>query len=273
MTQYTYPFPKADITTDSVVFSRTQQGKSSLLTVLLIQRGREGEPFYGFWALPGGYLNMDEDLDTCAARELLEETGLRVKLRQFHTFGAPSRDPRGRVVTVAYWGYTENVESLKAGDDAKAAQWVTLKEALHIPLAFDHREILVAGVKAFKASLLTSDNPEELDGHEKSDLALSLYYQCNAFSLDATRQVRTAYTDYPILELCDEPGQPAPIREVYVVSYDGDKYVTIRAEGVTVSVKRSYVYSASGRRPDATPVSDEFLAGLPRRLPDEGTEQ
>jgi 8-oxo-dGTP diphosphatase len=110
------------------------------LKVLLIQRG--GPPFAGRWALPGGFVRIDETLEEAALRELREETGLgRVFLEQLYTFGALDRDPRERVVTVAYYALVKlSDHRVQASTDARSAAWFTLDD---VPkLAFDHQRIL-----------------------------------------------------------------------------------------------------------------------------------
>jgi len=124
------------LTADIVIF--TIRGER--LEILLIERG--GAPFQGCWALPGGFVENDEDIDVAARRELEEETGVKgLSLEQFHTFGAPNRDPRGRVVTVAYYALVPADRlSPRAGDDAARAEWF---DADHLPsLAFDHAQIV-----------------------------------------------------------------------------------------------------------------------------------
>ncbi len=114
--------------------------------VLLVQRGHP--PFAGEWALPGGFVNIDEPLEAAAARELEEETGLKgVDLEQLHTYGDPERDPRGRVVTVAYLGVlpTDASQEVQGADDAAQARWFPI-EALP-RLAFDHAEIIRDGLR------------------------------------------------------------------------------------------------------------------------------
>jgi 8-oxo-dGTP diphosphatase len=109
------------------------------LHVLLIQR--RGEPFAGHWAIPGGFVDEHESLDDAAARELREETGVSdVYLEQLYTFGAPGRDPRGRVISVAYYALLRQPPRVEAADDAADARWFPLR-ALP-PLAFDHAAIL-----------------------------------------------------------------------------------------------------------------------------------
>ncbi|TET49879.1 MAG: NUDIX hydrolase [Anaerolineales bacterium] len=129
-------YPHPSVTVDVIVF-RLRDGD---LQVLLIRRGHE--PYGGMWAIPGGFVDIDESLDQAAKRELVEETGVReVYLEQLYTFGDPGRDPRGRVVTVAYLALLPaGAVELRAGDDAAAAQWWSVHDLP--PLAFDHAGIL-----------------------------------------------------------------------------------------------------------------------------------
>ena len=132
---FTYEYPRPCITTDCLVFRKID----SVWSLLLIERGNE--PFKGCWALPGGFLEMEEDLDTCAARELQEETGLTgIDLHQLYAFGAPNRDPRHRTISVAYWGVDNTERQAVGSDDAVEARWFALDK---LPgLAFDHELIL-----------------------------------------------------------------------------------------------------------------------------------
>ena len=134
MYQYDYPHPA--VTTDIVIFT-IRDGR---LKLLLIRRG--AAPFKGRWALPGGFVGIDEDLEDGARRELAEETGVSgVYLEQLYTFGAPDRDPRERVITVAYYALipSDRLE-IRAATDAEAVGWFALDE---LPdLAFDHAKIV-----------------------------------------------------------------------------------------------------------------------------------
>jgi len=134
--KYFYEWPRPMVAADAAVFG-IFEGKVKLL---LVERGNE--PFKGHWALPGGFLNIDEELEDAAARELAEETGLTgVRLEQIHTFGKCGRDPRGRVITVTYMGIVpEGKSKVKAGDDAAKAQWFDI-EPLPKDLAFDHNDV------------------------------------------------------------------------------------------------------------------------------------
>ena len=111
------------------------------LQVLLIRRGKD--PFKGCWALPGGRLEADKNLDQCAVRELQEETGLCPEsIRQFATFSEPLRDPRERTVSAAYVAWIADTAEMKAGSDAAVAAWFPTSA---LPdLAFDHEAILKA---------------------------------------------------------------------------------------------------------------------------------
>jgi len=128
--------PETRVTVDIVIFALREWE----LQVLLIQRGVP--PFEGEWALPGGFVLHEESLEAAARRELEEEAGVRdVYLEQLYTFGDPDRDPRGRVITVAYYALlTTEVAPLVAGTDAGAARWMPART--HPPLAFDHERIV-----------------------------------------------------------------------------------------------------------------------------------
>ena len=118
-------YAKPSVTADMVIFARGSEAEH--LEVLLIQRGRP--PFRGQYALPGGFVNPDESVDDAAARELKEETGVDCGcLEQLRTFSTPGRDPRRWVITCAYLALVEKSEiTVKAGDDAKAAEWFSVK--------------------------------------------------------------------------------------------------------------------------------------------------
>lgn len=131
---YCYKYPHPAVTTDCVIFGYD----GGELKVLLIQRGQE--PYRHYWALPGGFVRMDESTEQGATRELREETGLTgVNPVQFHTYSAVDRDPRERVITVAHYALV-NVSAVRGGDDAADARWYKVTDLP--PLAFDHARIL-----------------------------------------------------------------------------------------------------------------------------------
>ena len=143
--KYCYKYPHPSVTTDCVIFGFD----GTKLSVLLVKRGVE--PYKGRWAFPGGFMNMDESAEEGALRELQEETGLKgAYIRQFHTFTAPERDPRERVITIAYYALVR-MQEVAGGDDADDARWFTLDEVPQ--LAFDHDQILRKAQKALRQQI------------------------------------------------------------------------------------------------------------------------
>lgn len=144
-------YPPVAVTVDVVVFTI----RADLLAVLLVRRGEA--PHLGEWALPGGFIRPDEDLDHAAHRELAEETGLAtgIHLEQLRSYGAPERDPRMRTVTVAYLALAPDLAAPVAGTDAAHAAWVPVQEALsdRAGLAFDHAQILKDALDRARAKL------------------------------------------------------------------------------------------------------------------------
>lgn len=142
-------FPPFAVTAD-VALLTTVEGR---LGVVLVQRS--SDPYRGHWALPGGFVDIDEDLEPAAIRELGEETGLQPgKLTQLGAYGAPGRDPRMRVVTVVFWTHVADLGQPKSGDDAADARIWDLDDVLADPsmVAFDHHLILSDVRSAYEAS-------------------------------------------------------------------------------------------------------------------------
>ena len=133
--EYCYAYPRPAVTVDAVVFD-TREGRPH---VLLIRRGQP--PFEGRWALPGGFIGIDEPLEDAVKRELAEETGIEARdVLQIGAFGDPDRDPRGRTIGVAYLVRSFSPGTPAAGDDAAEARWWPLDGLPR--LAFDHEKIL-----------------------------------------------------------------------------------------------------------------------------------
>lgn len=133
---YTYEYPRPMLTADCAVVNPRGE-------VLLVRRGNE--PYRGCWALPGGFMEMDETIEHCAVRELMEETGIAVaeeELQLIGVYSAPGRDPRGRTVTAAYAVRLSAAVTPAAGDDAAEVRWWPLDKLP--PLAFDHDRIISA---------------------------------------------------------------------------------------------------------------------------------
>ena len=150
--QYVYPYPRPMVTVDAVVFTV----RDARLEVLLIRRGHE--PFLGMWALPGGFLEMDEELADAAARELCEETGVSgLRLEQFHAFGGVERDPRGRVITVAYLGLADWRQCEPRGaSDAAEAKWLPVAGLPR--LASDHSDVVACAVRRLRTRVAALDS-------------------------------------------------------------------------------------------------------------------
>ena len=151
---YTYKYPRPAVTADCVVITKEAEPK-----VLLIQRGFE--PFKGCWAFPGGFMNMDETTEQCAIRELEEETGLVVSnLQQIGAYSKVDRDPRGRIVTVAYLVRVDAPVPVIGKDDAAEAEWFPLSALPQ--LAFDHEDIIrdaVIFIENANSTRLVGHNP------------------------------------------------------------------------------------------------------------------
>jgi len=132
---YTYKYPHPAVTADCIVFGR----RNGAPCVLLIERRHD--PCRGMWAFPGGFMEINETAEAAARRELMEETGLRAgSLHQVGAYTAVERDPRERVITVAYCTAVEGTPAVAGADDAARAEWFPLTSLP--PLAFDHAEIL-----------------------------------------------------------------------------------------------------------------------------------
>ncbi len=130
---YTYKYPRPALTVDAIVLTK-QPAK-----ILLIKRKKD--PFAGMWALPGGFIEMDETLEQACRRELKEETGLTAEtLTQFKAYGEPDRDPRHRTISIVFYTFLKTPEKPKGMDDAADAKWFSINNLP--PLAFDHQLIL-----------------------------------------------------------------------------------------------------------------------------------
>lgn len=142
--RYVYEWPRPMVTVDAAVFCLSG-GKARLLLV-----ERKKDPYKGQWAIPGGFIEMDEELEDAVTRELEEETGLRgVPLEQLRAFGTVGRDPRGRQITVVFMGIIEGRVALRAGDDAAKAEWFDIAR-LPTNMAFDHHRIARVAIARLK---------------------------------------------------------------------------------------------------------------------------
>ena len=221
--EYTYPFPRPSVTTDCVIFG--YDGKD--LKLLLVERGIP--PFKGMWALPGGYLQMDEDAIDGAKRELFEETGLRdAYIEQFRTFSAVDRDPRGRVITIAHLALVR-ISEVKGGDDAAKAQWFPLKDVPQ--LAFDHDMILREAMKALRQKIHFEPVGFELLPDVFTMPQLQHLYESILDVRFDRRNFASKMLHLGILEDTGsrEPGAPSRVPATY--RFNKDRYDALKSKG------------------------------------------
>lgn len=221
--KYCYKYPHPAVTTDCVIFGFN--GKK--LQVLLIKRGIE--PFKGRWALPGGFIKMHETAEEGARRELREETGLEnAYIQQFHTFSDPHRDPRERVITIAFYALVK-IQDVKGGDDAVAAQWFPLDE---IPaLAFDHDYILRMAIQKLREEIHFQPIGFELLPEKFTIKELqTLYETILGISFDR-RNFSKKILHLEILTELEETIWPTPKREAKLYKFNAEKYGEFKRKG------------------------------------------
>ena len=221
--KYHYKYPHPSVTTDCVIFGFD----GTRLNVLLIERGIE--PFKGRWAFPGGFMKMDEDAETGAKRELFEETGLKTAyIRQFHAFTAPDRDPRERVITIAYYALVR-ISDVKAGDDATKAQWFPIDK---VPaLAFDHDLILRKATNELRRQIHFEPIGFELLPEKFTMTQLQHLYEA---ILGVKFDRRNFYTKMHNLGLLTQLGETVPLankKEAFLYSFNPESYNEMKEKG------------------------------------------
>lgn len=222
---FTYQYPRAALTVDCVVFGFDEDE----LKVLLIQRALD--PFKGKWALPGGFVQVTETLDDAARRELAEETGLaNVFLEQLYTFGTVNRDPRERVVSVAYYALVKLAgHPAKAATDAANAQWFPVSKPPK--LAFDHAEILGAARTRLQGKVRYQPVGFELLPQKFTLSELQhLYEAILGTSLDK-RNFRKKVLSFGLLVALEETLMAGRHRPAQLFRFDADKYEKLRKRG------------------------------------------
>jgi 8-oxo-dGTP diphosphatase len=218
--------PGIQVTVDLVIFAL----RDGELEVLLVRRGVP--PFEGQWALPGGFVLEDESLDAAARRELQEETGVHdVYLEQLYTFGDPGRDPRGRVITVAYYALlTTGAEPPVAGTDAGEAQWAPARA--HPPLAFDHQRILNYALERLTNKLEYTTVGFKLLPKKFTMTQLQRVYETVlGRSLDK-RNFRRKMALLEILEPLDEWVTDGPSRPAQLYRFSARRFERLRDKGI-----------------------------------------
>ena len=221
--KYCYRYPHPAVTTDCVIFGFDGER----LQVLLIERGIE--PYKGRWAFPGGFLKMDETAEEGARRELKEETGLdSAYMEQFHTFSTPERDPRERVITIAYYALVK-IQEVKGGDDAASARWFPLDE---IPsLAFDHDYILRMATQRLREQIHFQPIRFELLPEKFTLKELQLLYEAILGINFDRRNFSKKMMHLEILTDLEETIWPTPKREAKLFKFNAEKYEELKRKG------------------------------------------
>jgi 8-oxo-dGTP diphosphatase len=214
------------VTVDLVIFA-LREGE---LQVLLIQRGVP--PFQGRWALPGGFVTRGESLEDAARRELVEETGVRdVYLEQLYTFGDPDRDPRGRVITVAYYALMTGAAATPvAGTDAGAARWVPARR--HPPLAFDHQRILDYALERLAMKLEYTTVGFQLLPKTFTLTQLQRVYEAVLGRPLDKRNFRRKMALLDILKPLEEWVQEGPSRPAQLFKFSAKQFERLRDKGI-----------------------------------------
>lgn len=227
---YTYEFPRPALTVDAVVFGLDDED----LKVLLIQR--DIEPFEGRWALPGGFVRMEESLEEAVDRELSEETGLKeVYLEQLYTFGAPRRDPRGRVVSVAFYALVKlSDHQVQAATDARNAAWFPVGETPK--LAFDHQGILDTAHARLRGKVRYQPIGFELLPAKFTLRQLQQLYETILDRPLDKRNFRKKIQKLDILQPLDEIEKDVAHRAAQLFRFDPKKYQRMQKKGVNFEI-------------------------------------
>lgn len=222
---HTYEYPRAALTVDCVVFGFDE----AELKVLLIERGLA--PFKGKWALPGGFVRVDETIDEAARRELLEETGLvNVFLEQLYTFGAVKRDPRERVVSVAYYALVKLAEHPATGStDASDAAWFPASKPP--TLAFDHTAILATALKRLRGKVRYEPIGFELLPEKFTLSQLQHLYETVLNTELDKRNFRKKILSMDLLIPLNEQMRAGAHRPAQLFRFDTRKYAALKKSG------------------------------------------
>ena len=216
--KYSYEYPRPAVTVDCVVFGFDEGD----LKVLLVRR--DVEPFRGKWALPGGFVHIDESVEEAARRELREETGMeRLYLEQLYTFGDVNRDPRGRVITVAYYALVKLADHrVRATTDASSAAWFAVSEVA--TLAFDHNRIIDVALARLKGKVRYQPIGFELLPVKFTLSQLQHLYEAILETTLDKRNFRKKILSHGLLIELDEIEQDVAHRAARLYKFDDRKY-------------------------------------------------
>lgn len=220
---FCYKYPHPAVTTDNVIFGFD----GSKLKVLLIERGIE--PYRGKWAFPGGFLNMDESAEEGALRELREETGLMPSyIEQFHCYSDPGRDPRERVITIAYYALVR-IDEVRGGDDAAMARWFAIDDVPQ--LAFDHDRILREALARLRERIHFHPIGFELMPEKFTIKQLQTLYEAILGVHFDRRNFTKKMLHFDILTQLDETVWPTKKREAFLFRFNKEKYDELKQKG------------------------------------------
>lgn len=222
---YTYEFPRPNLTVDCVVFGLDKED----LKIMLIKR--KLPPFQGKWALPGGFVRIDETLEDAAFRELREETGIeKLFLEQLYTFGNVKRDPRERVVTVAYYALVNLGEhKIQATTDAEKAAWFSIDD---LPdLAFDHKQIIEVALQRLKGKVRYQPIGFELLPSKFTLSQLQRLYEIVLDEKFDKRNFRKRILSMGLLVDLDEVEEDVAHRAAKLYKFDEGKYEQLKKKG------------------------------------------
>jgi 8-oxo-dGTP diphosphatase len=227
---FTYEYARPALTVDAVVFGLDDQD----LKVLLVQR--DLEPFLGKWALPGGFVRVGESLEDAVLRELREETGIsQVFLEQLYTFGASDRDPRERVVTVAYYALVKlSDHRVKAATDARDAAWFAVSETTG--LAFDHERILAMALERLKNKVRYQPIGFELLPPQFTLSQLQRLYETILEQPLDKRNFRKKILSMDFLVALDEVEKDVAHRAARLYRFDRKKYQRLQKRGFNFEI-------------------------------------
>lgn len=215
---YTYKYQRPNLAVDCVVFGLDEED----LKIILIERDKE--PYRGKWALPGGFVHIDESLEDAAKRELKEETGIQdVFLEQLYTFGEVDRDPRERVVAVAYYALVNlRDHTIQATTDSRNAAWFSVEDVPKLP--FDHNRIVDVAHMRLKGKVTYAPIGFELLPKKFTLTQLQRMYEKILDRIIDKRNFRKRILGMGLLKELDEVQMDVAHRAARLYQFDEKKY-------------------------------------------------